>query len=177
MEKRSLISQWQSEGNRLAGTIPYNAPTKIFERGRAWTETIRAGAFREALNSGGDVIASFNHDPNRLLGRTSAGTLRLKDTPSALEFEIDLPEHAADVREMIQRGDLKGASFTFSVRKGGETWSQDRSSRELHDLFLAEIGPVAMPAYQQSSVSLRSAQKNDDDWFLMKMELDLLEFC
>lgn len=173
MEKRSLLSNFSSEGNRLAGAIPYDSPTKIFERGRSWTEVIRPGAFREAIQSGGDVIASFNHDPNRLLGRTASGTLRLRDTASALEFEIDLPEHASDVREMIQRGDLRGASFTFSVRQGGETWSQDRSTRELHNLFLAEIGPVASPAYSQSRVALRSADA--DSLLLMRMQLDIAE--
>jgi len=173
METRSLQSQWSNEGNRLAGSIPYNSPTTIYERGRRWTEIVRPGAFRNALDSKGDIIATFNHNPDRLLGRTSAGTLRLNDGPDALRFEIDLPAHAEDVREMIQRGDLKGASFTFGVRKGGETWSQDRSTRELNDLYLSELGPVASPAYSESSVQLRSA---DADWLvLMQMAIDLAE--
>ena len=166
METRSLQAEFTNDGNTLSGIIPYDSPTTIHENGRTFTEVIRPGAFRSSMTS--DVIATFNHNPGRLLGRTSSGTLSLVDGPSYLRFSVQLPESAADVRELVQRGDLKGASFTFSVRSGGEHWQN--GTRELRDVNLFEIGPVVQPAYTASSLKLRSAGLS-----LMAMRLRLEE--
>ncbi|OWK37895.1 Phage head maturation protease [Fimbriiglobus ruber] len=145
----------------------WDSPTRITEGGRSFTEVVRRGAFRSAVESKADIIATFNHDPSRLLGRTSAGTLRLHEDDRGLRFEIDLPDHASDIKEMVDRGDLNGASFTFRPKAGGDNWNGD--TRELTNLFLYELGPVAMPAYTATSLALRSKQQ------FRKMELDLRE--
>jgi len=151
-EVRSIKSTYGTDGNTLVGIIPYDAPTTIDEGGRRFTEVVRPGAFRSSMTA--DVISCFNHDVNRLLGRTSSGTLSLIETPAGLKWSVQLPEHAADIKEMVSRGDLQGCSFTFSVNRGGDTWTGD--NRELRDLRLIEVGPVVMPAYAQSTVALRS---------------------
>jgi HK97 family phage prohead protease len=169
MEKRSLQSEWRTEGNKLVGLAAvYDSPTTISEGGRTFTEVIRKGAFRNALASGGDIIATFNHDPSRLLGRTSSGTLKLRDTDEGLAYELDLPKHASDVKEMVERGDIKGCSFTFSVRKGGERWKGNH--RELTDVYLAELGPVSIPAYPATNVGLRSGSME-----MMRRRIELEE--
>ena len=152
--ERSIGSDYAIEGKRLRGLIPYNRPTQLYERGRAFTEVIRPGAFSRSIARGNDIVSFFNHDRNRLLGRTSSGTLRLTDTPEGLTFEVDLPEHAKDIREMVERGDLTGASFTGFTRKGGEEWTSE--ARELTDIYMVEIGPVVSPAYRDSTVMLRA---------------------
>jgi HK97 family phage prohead protease len=162
MELRTLSSQWQSDGNRLTGLAAvYDSPTQIFEKGRRFTEIVRAGAFRHALQSGGDILATFNHNADNLLGRTSSGTLRLSDSKEGLRFEIELPDTPLGntIRELTKRGDIKGASFAFDVRnKGkqnaGEVWNGD--TRELTDLYLHELGPVTQPAYESTKVAVRS---------------------
>jgi HK97 family phage prohead protease len=157
-ETRSFTAPFQYEGKTLRGyAAVWDSPAQITEGGRSFTEVIKRGAFRSAVESKADIIATFNHDPSRLLGRTSAGTLRLHEDERGLAFEVDLPEHASDVREMVQRGDLKGASFTFTPKRGGETW--DGNLRTINDVFLYELGPVAMPAYPATSVGLRSNDK------------------
>lgn len=156
--RRALPSEVShtGSGKMLRGFIPYNAPTQIFERGKRFTEVIRPGAFRRSLGSGRDVISTFNHDVNRLLGRTASGTLRLADGPDGLRYEVDVPESAADVRELLTRGDLRGSSFfAFPHRDGGETWTRDL--RELTSLELIELGPVVNPAYAGSGAEYRSA--------------------
>lgn len=171
LEQRSFSGTWTTDGKRLSGIAAvYNSPTMIQERGRTFTEIIRPGAFRAALESKGDIIATFNHDPAQLLGRTSSGTLRLSDTDRGLAFELDLPETQLgnDIRTLVNRGDIRGASFTFSVRKGGELWNQDRSQRELTSLFVAELGPVTLPAYRDTSVAMRSTEN-------LKLRLRLAE--
>jgi phage head maturation protease len=56
-----------------------------------FTEIIKAGAARKLLKTSPDVRALQNHNPDLLLGRTNAGTLRLKDTPKGLDYEFDAP--------------------------------------------------------------------------------------
>jgi uncharacterized protein len=153
-EVRSINSTYTTEGNTLVGLIPYDAPTTINEGGKRFTETIKAGAFRSSFTA--DVISTFNHDVNRLLGRTFSGTLSLIDTPQGLRWTVNLPEHAADIKEMVARGDLQGCSFTFQVNRDGDSWAGQ--NRELRDLRLIEVGPVVMPAYSQSTVALRSKE-------------------
>jgi HK97 family phage prohead protease len=154
-ETRSYQAPFEYTGKTLRGyAAVWDSPAQITEAGRSFTEVIKRGAFRSAIESKGDVLATFNHDVSRLLGRTSAGTLRIHEDDRGLAFEIDLPDHAADVREMVQRGDLRGASFTFTPKRGGEVW--DGTLRTLSDVYLYELGPVAMPAYPATSVGLRS---------------------
>lgn len=154
--RRSLTGEIAGSGRLLRGLIPFNAPTRITERGRTFTEVIRPGAFNRAVAGGHrDVIATFNHQIDRLLGRTASGTLRLTQTPAGLAYEVDLPEAAADVRELLARGDLRGSSFTAFAGKGGEKWTKDL--RELIDLDLVELGPVVLPAYPDSTADVRSA--------------------
>jgi HK97 family phage prohead protease len=71
-------------------------------------EVIDHGAFRKVLASKPDVRALFNHDANYLLGRTTAGTLRLKEVGKGLDYEFDAPatSYAADLRVLMERGDL-----------------------------------------------------------------------
>ncbi len=152
---RSLASEVSAgTGRVLRGLIPYNAPTRIFERGKLFTEVIRPGAFARALAPNRDVISTYNHDRNRLLGRTLSGTLRLSDSPDGLRYEVDLPDAAGDVKELLARGDLRGSSFTaLALPGGGEKWTRD--FRELLALELMEVGPVVSPAYETRAAELR----------------------
>ena len=62
-----------------------------------WEERIAPGAFDDALKKA-DVRALFNHDPNCILGRTTAKTLTLRSTKAGLEYDVpDLPKSRADV--------------------------------------------------------------------------------
>ena len=118
-----------------------------------YRERIAPEAFAGVL--GADVRALLNHDPNAVLGRTKAGTLRLHDEQRGLRFELDLPVSPLghNVREAVHCGDLDGASFRFVV--GDETWDGNRRTitrvGELHDICLATY-----PAYPATSVELRT---------------------
>lgn len=145
-------------GNRLAGhAAVYGQPTQI--RG-AW-EQIAPGAFDAALGRGDDVVALRDHDPSLLLGRTKAGTLRLDVDDEGLSFEVDLPdtEYARDVRELVTRGDLAGASFGFLP--GADTWGKGPDGGRLRThtsvARLVDVSVVSIPAYEGTSVALRAA--------------------
>ncbi|MEJ7789869.1 MAG: HK97 family phage prohead protease, partial [Thermoleophilaceae bacterium] len=105
-----------------------------------------------------DVYLTLNHSPDRVLARTRSGTLRLRDDEQrGLAFEADLGDGptAQDVRDMVRRGDLSGASFRFQVAPGGDRWEGEKRTLtrigELIDLSLATT-----PAYDGPAVELRT---------------------
>jgi uncharacterized protein len=129
-----------------------------------FTEIIRPGAFARSLASADhDQLALVQHMPQLVLGRRSAGTLRLSEDQRGLAFEIDVPETSAarDLLVSVQRGDVRGASFAFSTPKGGDKWEVRGGEvvRELLDVNLHEVTITAQPAYVDTSVALRSLQQ------------------
>jgi uncharacterized protein len=116
-----------------------------------FVERILPGAFDNVIKRGTDVVALYNHEPMFLLGRESAGTLRLAVDERGLRYEIDAPESRADVVEAIERGDVRGSSFAFKVKGAGERWSRMGDGRQLREIVdfdgLFDVGPVLRPAY------------------------------
>src|SRR5262245_37667193 len=147
---RQLPTEIAGTGRTLCGFIPYNSSTVIVESGRRFTEVIRPGAFARSLAGTRDVLATFNHNADRLLGRSASGTLRITDGPKGLRYEVDLPDSAVDVKDLLARGDLRGSSFTAWPHRDGERWIRRKGSEDLRELLsleLLEVGPVVMPAY------------------------------
>lgn len=123
-----------------------------------FTEIIEAGAFDEAVASS-DIRALFNHNPDFVLGRNLSGTLELEIRDDGLHYKVPkMPKTRADVFEAIERGDVTGNSFAFTVaedryekRDDGRTVRVITKFRELFD-----VGPVVYPAYSQTVVSTRA---------------------
>lgn len=123
-------------------------------------EQIAPGAFRDAIGRD-DVRALFNHDPNYVLGRSSAGTLRLAEDARGLRYDIDPPDTQVgrDVTISIARGDVQGSSFSFEVEE--ESWDYPKDGRPVRTIQRAklyDVGPVTFPAYEQTTVSARSRE-------------------
>jgi uncharacterized protein len=124
-----------------------------------FTETIAPGAFASGLaDSSVDPVALAHHDPAQVLGRRSAGTLRLREDLHGLAVEIDPPDTTLgrDLVESIRRGDLRGMSLGFAPRAGGLEWSSDYTACTVRDAVAAEVSIVTWPAYRGTSVALRS---------------------
>lgn len=148
-----------SGGRRLEGYAAlFDVPAMIGDPGAGgFREIIRPGAFRASLAPGSDVLALADHNPAQVLGRTASGTLRLSEDAKGLAFDLDVPDTQAgrDMLALAQRGDIGGASFAFSVPKGGEAWQG--AMRELRTVNLHEISVVsAHPAYSGTSVQARA---------------------
>lgn len=138
-------------GNKLGGYASVFDQTA--DLGPFGKERIARGAFDKALKTS-DVRALWNHDPRFVLGRQSAGTLRLSTDDHGLEFEVDLPDttYARDLRELVERGDITGASFGFVP---GEF---ERGPVRTHTNVraLVDVSPVTFPAYVGASTEARS---------------------
>jgi HK97 family phage prohead protease len=119
-------------------------------------ERLARGAFDVALKNS-DVRALYNHHPLYVLGRESAGTLRLHADEHGLEYEVDLPDttYARDLRTLVERGDVTGASFGFVP--GLHAWDSDRQVRTHTSVKqLVDVSPVTFPAYTGASTEARS---------------------
>jgi HK97 family phage prohead protease len=138
-----------------AAVFGANADLGFFE------ERIAPGAFARAIDEDQDVRALWNHDANFILGRTKSGTLRLAEDDTGLRIDIDPPDTqtARDLVESIRRGDVDQMSFAFRAVK--ESWTErdgELPLRELEDVDLFDVSPVTYPAYEATSVGLRSAE-------------------
>ena len=128
----------------------YAARFNEFSEPLPFREKIAPGAFQRSLRSRNDVKLLWNHDSSTVLGSTRSGTLRLYEDAEGLRVEADLPDTQAgrDARTLIQRGDVTGFSFGFTVPQGGDSWNEDGSERTLHSVRLFEVSTgVAFPAY------------------------------
>lgn len=122
-----------------------------------FTERIARGAFAGSLSK--DVVALVNHNPDKPLARSSAGTLKLAEDERGLAFEAQLTDtsHARDVAADIEAGNIRGMSFAFRTLK--DTWAKigpQRWLRTLLDVELLDVSPVTWPAYPATEVALRA---------------------
>lgn len=146
------------------GTVTVAGYAAVFgeeaDIGGYFREVIARGAFDKSLKTA-DVRAFFGHDRNRVLGRTSAGTLRLREDTKGLAAEIDLPDttDGRDVAALIERGDVSGMSFGFIVLRQEWDETTDPPTRTIHDLDLLEVSVVSMPAYDGTSIALRGLEE------------------
>ena len=129
-----------------------------------YRETIEPGAFEDAIGSS-DIRSLFNHDPNHVLGRMSAGTLDVREDDVGLFTETTPPDTQL-VRDMVlepmRRGDITQMSFAFSLNRKGATYDEDDVGNVVRTIVkggvkeLYDISPVTYPAYPHTSVAIRS---------------------
>jgi uncharacterized protein len=152
-------------GPRIAGyAIVFNAPSEVLsERGVRFVEVIKPEAVTDALAGNPDIRALVDHDSSKLLGRTTVGTLKYRVDARGVYVEIMPPDttYARDVVAVIERGDMDGMSFGFSVAAQGETWDTSgalpvRSVTRM--ARISEFSAVTFPAYPQTEAAVRSLQ-------------------
>jgi HK97 family phage prohead protease len=110
-------------------------------------------------------VALLSHDSGRVLGRTSSGTLTLRQDSLGLWFSLNADPTTPEGQTAlgtIGRQDIKGCSFGFIVR--AESWDDGGMRmplRTVEDVDLFEITLTAFPAYETTSASLQRARAND----------------
>lgn len=155
LEKRARPIEKRAEQGRKVGgyAAVFNSEADI---GGYFREIIAPGAFSETIK--GDVLAFYDHNSGRVIGRSTSGTLRLAEDDVGLAVEIDLPDttDGRDLAVSIERGDLSGMSFGFVVTK--ETWDEtgEIPLRTIQAVNLIEVSIVALPAYDDTSIAMRS---------------------
>jgi len=156
----------EEERNGITGPVMFGYAAvfdKLSEDLGGFREQVAKGAFAEAI-SNDDVRALFNHDPNYVLGRSKAGTLRMQEDDHGLYVEITPPDtrYARDLLTAMKRGDINQMSFSFRVKPGGQDWARDDNGqvvRTLKRVRLFDVSPVTFPAYPQTAIAQRSMQE------------------
>ena len=169
MERR-LLSTVSSDAGRLMGYASVYGP--LSEDLGGFRERISPAAFTRTLeDKSADVRALINHDSSLVLGRRSAGTLKLNTDKNGLGVEIYPPDtsYAKDLLALIERGDVNQMSFGFIVRADEWTIEETVRVRTVTDVELIEVSVVTIPAYPDTTVAIRSR----DQWSASQLRLSV----
>lgn len=164
LEQRSYNFEIRADGaengvNTLKGTpIVYGTPTDI---GGWFREVIEPGALDGANLK--DVPLLVNHNERmipiaRSRNNTPRSTMRLIPTAEGLNMEADIDTArnatALELYSAVERGDLDGMSFKFSVAdQRWEDLDTDYPTRHIIRFdTIAEVSAVTFPAYSATDI-------------------------
>lgn len=167
LERRNYCFEVRAEedaqhGNVITGRpVVYSSATDI---GGMFEEIIERGALDGTDLS--DVRFLVNHDLNKIplarsRGNSENSTMHLTVTDDGLSFRVVLDvENNSEARALysaVQRGDITGMSFMFSV--GGERWdnlASDYPTRHIDKIeSIIEVSAVTFPAYPDTEINAR----------------------
>lgn len=150
----------EDTGIRMAGyAAVYNERARI---GSEFEEEVAPGAFDRALLEGDDVVFLVNHR-GLPLARTSSGTLMLTADEKGLRMDTELDAEDPDVLAIVpkvRRGDLSKMSFGFIATRQEWDFSGDMPRRIIREVQLRDVSLVNRPAYDGTSIALRSLNEH-----------------
>lgn len=148
------------DGHTLEGyAAVFDKPTRIESWEGEFDEQIARGAFKRTLNARKPVL-QFDHGMDARTGSVPIGAIEdiREDTQGlfvrARLFDNDLVE---PIRQAIAGGAIDGMSFRFRVND--DQWTKrkdDVDLRTIREVELYELGPVVFPAYESTTVGVRS---------------------
>lgn len=158
---------------RPNGGLGFKGRAALFNK-RTWIgpakfgfwEEIAPGAFTRAVAED-DVRLLMDHDPAKVLARSSNGTLRLNEDKKGLAVDADMADvsYARDLAVLLERGDLGEMSFAFVP--GTEEWSTLKDGTDLRRLVdfeqVLDVSCVAFPAYDGTEAALRAVEARRSD--------------
>jgi HK97 family phage prohead protease len=146
VEERTAPDILTAEDRRIRGRVPYGVESRDLG---GWREVIEPGALDNAQFD--DLVVTVDH-AGVPLGRYPT-TLELEDRSDGLHWSVSPPDSRADVREAVERGDLRAGSWRMRVKR--DEWRGD--TRHIHEIAeLRDVSIVTAPAYRDAVVELRS---------------------
>lgn len=149
-------------GERVFGYYAvFNQRSRLLrdKEGNRFYEVILPNAFRSTDFS--DLGADFEHE----LFLAAPPTLRYGTDEKGAWYEYDHDANDPDHCRMlpkIRRGDVRGSSFEFNVRKGDYEFKDEDgvAVRYIHSIpWVRRVGPVVNPAYRATTALVRSYQE------------------
>jgi HK97 family phage prohead protease len=155
IERRTLVEPVEFRsldgGKRIVATgvaIRYGAISKNMG---GFKERIMPGAATKTLQER-DVLMLHEHERRMILGRVSAGTLRITNDERELAYEVDLPDttYGRDLAESLERRDITGSSFGFKAIPADTRWTAESDGlalRSVGAMMLDHLSTTSYPAY------------------------------
>ena len=136
----------------------YSKPITSTWRGslKTFIEKIKAGAFKTALKRNDNVKVLLNHNWDRELANTKAGTAKLEEDNIGLRAEVVITDK--EVVEKARSGKLVGWSFGFCSNADEAGMDGANETRTITDLDLKEVSILddsKRPAYNGTSIEAR----------------------
>ena len=107
-------------------------------------------------------VLQFDHGQHPLIGSIPLGRITsIVEDQRGLRVRARLSDNwlVEPVRDAIRDGAITGMSFRFRVIDDNWTRAKDNmAERTIREVELFEVGPVVFPAYEQTTVGVRSAQ-------------------
>lgn len=166
------------DGRTLEGyAAVFNTPTEINSWEGNFTEEMAPGAFTKTLGERMPVL-QFDHGRDARTGTVPIGKIeQIREDANGLYVQARMYDNPVvePIRQAIEGGSIDGMSFRFKVNN--ETWRDkdgkpvpaselqrllyrpgDRGplKRTITEVELYEAGPVVFPAYESTSVGVRS---------------------
>ena len=140
----------------------FNEKTEIHDYMGRFQEQVAPGAFKRTLGQRMPII-QFDHGTHPLIGSIPLGRFsKINEDSHGLKVRARLSDNwlIEPVRDAIRDGGITGMSFKFRVI--GEQWQKGEDGeddlRTITEVELYEAGPVVSPAYEATTVGVRSRQ-------------------
>jgi HK97 family phage prohead protease len=156
-----LRSEDTGDGFTLEGYgAVFGNPVRIDSWEGLFDEVISRGAFAKTISERKPVL-QFDHGRDAATGSVPIGAVEvLREDRHGLFVRAKMHDNARvePIRQAIASGAIDGMSFRFRVIR--EEWddSEDRDVplRTINEVELFELGPVVFPAYEATTVGVRS---------------------
>lgn len=173
LESRAFLFEVRAEQDEKHGNIITGRPIVYNQRTDMgyYDEIIESGALDETDLR--DVRFLVNHDTSKIpLARSrnnnANSTMQLSVDAKGLAIRVDLDtENNTEARALysaVQRNDVSGMSFMFSVRE--DDWSNldsDHPTRTIKKIgTVVEVSAVTFPAYDTTEIQARSKETLDN---------------
>jgi phage prohead protease, HK97 family len=161
VRKVEFRAEPSSDGLTLEGyAAVFNEWTQIDSYEGTFQERIAPGAFKKTISERMPVL-QFDHGTHPLIGSIPLGVITgLREDSHGLRVKARLSDNwlVEPVRDAIRDGAIQGMSFRFRVINDKWTRGKNGPERTINEIALYEAGPVVFPAYEQTSVGVRSRE-------------------
>ena len=114
-----------------------------------------------------DIKMTMYHNREKILARSrnGEGTLKMRVDEVGVHYEFEAPNtvDGDTAIELVKRGDLNGSSFIFWVGVNDFTREKGKDGIYIHRIKnirkIADMTIAADPAYEETTVSAREAEK------------------
>lgn len=128
------------------------------ENGEKFVEQVAPKAFERAIEKSENILCLLDHEPNRKLGSTKDGNIKLFEDNIGLRAICEITD--SEVIEKAKEQRLRGWSFGFeAVKEHEEAVSESLKRRFIDEMNLFEVSIIddkKVPCYVGTSIETRA---------------------